>query len=117
MPTGRSRDTDPQAWFEAAHRINQARLANKAFQSGQRSLPVVISKPPLLCLVLTRAVLIPLAPKPLLPPSPMGVLMDIDATRRTRPLPPKACYQCGEVGHMVQDCPHRMDVWQLMLRP
>jgi len=31
MPYGRPADTDPNAWYRAARRINQARLANEAF--------------------------------------------------------------------------------------
>ena len=33
MPFGQPADTDPEAWYAAAWRIDQARLANKAFQS------------------------------------------------------------------------------------
>ena len=33
MPFGRPADTDPEAWYTATQRINQAQLANKAFQS------------------------------------------------------------------------------------
>ena len=39
--------------------------------------------------------------------------MDIDTTRKTRSLPPRGCYQCRDANHLVQDCPHRMDVHQL----
>jgi len=31
MPFGRPADTDPEAWYIAAQRIDQARLTNKAF--------------------------------------------------------------------------------------
>jgi len=47
MPYGRPTDTDPDAWYRAAQRIDQARLANKAFQSVSCSalfaLPKTIS--------------------------------------------------------------------------
>jgi len=33
MPFGQPADTDPEAWYAAAWRIDQARLANEAFQS------------------------------------------------------------------------------------
>ena len=39
--------------------------------------------------------------------------MDVDAARKTRSLPPQGCYQCGDVNHLVRDCPHRMDVYLL----
>jgi len=31
MPFGRPADTDPEAWYTAVQRIDQARLANEAF--------------------------------------------------------------------------------------
>ena len=39
--------------------------------------------------------------------------MDIDAARKARSLPPRGCYRCEDANHVVQDCPHRMDVRQL----
>ena len=39
MPYGRPADTDSDAWYRAARRIDQARLANEAFQSVLRSTP------------------------------------------------------------------------------
>jgi len=41
MPFGQPADTDPEAWYAAAQRIDQAQLANKAFQSMLRSMTVV----------------------------------------------------------------------------
>ena len=37
MPYGRPADTDPDAWYRVARRIDQACLANEAFQSVLRS--------------------------------------------------------------------------------
>jgi len=39
MPYRRPADTDPDTWYRAARRIDQARLVNKAFQSVSRSAP------------------------------------------------------------------------------
>ena len=39
--------------------------------------------------------------------------MDVDATRKARFLPPQGCYQCGDVNHVVRDCPYHMDIHQL----
>ena len=39
--------------------------------------------------------------------------MDVNGTRKTRPLPLRGCYRCRDANHLVQDCPHHMDVCQL----
>jgi len=54
-------------------------------------------------------------PKPLPTTSPIGVPMDVNATRKARSLPLQGCYQCGDVNHVVQDCPHHMDICQLTI--
>ena len=41
--------------------------------------------------------------------------MDINTTRKTRSLPPRGCYRCGDVNHVVRDCLHHMNVCQLTL--
>jgi len=43
----------------------------------------------------------------------MKVLMDVDATRKARSLPPQGCYQYRNTNYVVWDCPHHMDVYQL----
>jgi len=119
MPYRWLADTDPDAWYKAARRIDQARLTNEAFQSVLRSalstsLRTVFARPPPL-----SAARLPLAPppsvilKPLLTTPSMGVPMDVDVTRKARSLPPRGCYQCGDTNYIVQDCPHRLDVHQL----
>ena len=40
MPFGRPADTDPEAWYAAAWRIDQAWLANEAFQSTLQSTTI-----------------------------------------------------------------------------
>ena len=40
--------------------------------------------------------------------------MDVDMTRKTRFLPLRGCYCCRDVNHIVRDCPHHMDVHQLI---
>jgi len=52
----------------------------------------------------------------LLPPAlSMEVSMDVDMTRKTRSLPLRGCYRCGEANYLVRDCFHYMDVYQLTL--
>jgi len=39
--------------------------------------------------------------------------MDINAVQKTRFLPLRGCYRCGEANYLVKDCPYRLDVWRL----
>jgi len=121
MPFERPADTDPQAWYAAARRIDQAWLANEAFQSTLRSTTVTSTRSaptrPTPFLVLHSPPVAPpsVPPRPLPPPPApsRGIPMDVDAVRKTRPLPPQGCYRCRETNHLVKDCPHRLDIWRL----
>ena len=119
MPYGRPADTDLDAWYRAAQRIDQVHLANEAFQSMLHSTPsallrTVSARPPLLPVArLPLALPPPVTLKPLLTTPSMGVPMDVDATRKARSLPPRGYYQCRDANHVVRDCPYRMDVHQL----
>ena len=112
MPYGQPADTDPDAWYRAAWRIDQARLANEAFQSVSRSIPsaslrTVSARPP--PLPVARLPLAPPPPVTLKPPPTtlsMGVPMDVDATRKARSLPLRGCYRCRDTNHVVWNCPH-----------
>jgi len=42
------------------------------------------------------------------------VLMDIDASWKTQPLP-FLCYRCGKAGHKAPDCPTRFDIQELSI--
>jgi len=39
--------------------------------------------------------------------------MNVDVARKARSLPLRGCYRCRDANHIVQDCPHRLDVRQL----
>jgi len=98
MPYGRPADTDPDAWYKAARRIDQARLANEVFQSVSCSAPsaslkTVSARPPPLSTARLPLALPPLVILKPLPTAPsMGVPMDVDAARKVRSLPPRECY-------------------------
>ena len=118
MPYGRPTDTDPDTWYRAARRIDQAHLANEAFQSVSCSAPFASLKTasarplPLSVVRLPPAPSLPVTPK-LLPPTPsVGIPMNVDASRRTKSLSLQECYQCGDANHLVRDCPHHMNICQ-----
>jgi len=119
MPFGRPADTDPEAWYTAARRINQVRLTNEAFQStlwSTTTAPTRSAFPwptPLLMLCLPQSAPPPVPPRPTLPVPSRGIPMDVDTVRKARPTPPRGCYRCGEPNHLVKDCPHRLDVQRL----
>jgi len=121
MPYRWPADTDPDAWYRAARRIDQACLANEAFQSVSCSAPsaalkTVSARPPPLPVARLPLALPPLVtPKPLLTTPSMGVPMDVDVARKARSLPPRGCYRCGDANHVVRDCPHCLDVCQLTM--
>ena len=98
MPYRQPADTDPDVWYRAARRIDQACLANEAFQSVSRSAPsappkTVSTRPPPLSVARLPPVLpLPVTLKPPPPALSMGIPMDVDTTRKTRSLPPRGCY-------------------------
>jgi len=107
MPYGRPANTNPNAWYRAARRINQACLANEAFQSVLRFTPSAMlrtasARPPPLSVVRLPPVLpLLVTPKPPPPTLSMGVPMDVDTSRKTKSLPPQGCYRCGDANHLV----------------
>jgi len=119
MPFGRPADTDLEAWYAAAWRIDQARLTNETFQSTLRSpttAPVrsaLSRSAPLSTFRLPPSTPSPVPPRPAPPVPSGGIPMDIDAARKARSLPPQGCYQCEETNHLVRDCPHCLDVQKL----
>jgi len=98
MPYRRPADTDPDAWYRAAEKIDQVCLANEAFQSPSRSvlsaLPKTVSAQPSPLSMARLPPVLPLSvtPKPPPPALSMEIPMDVDTTRKTRSLPSRGCY-------------------------
>jgi len=119
MPFRWPADTDPEAWYTAARRINQARLTNEAFQSTLWStttapMHFALSWPaPLLIFCLPQSAPPPIPLRSALSVPSGGIPMDVDTIRKTRSTPLQGCYQCREPNHLVKDCPYRLDVQRL----
>jgi len=121
MPFGRPADMDPEAWYTAAQRIDQARLANEVFQSTLQSMTVTsacfapVRPTPFFVLCSSPAALPSVLPRPPLPsPTPSsGIPMDVDTVWKTCSLPLQGCYQCREANHLVKNYPHCLDVQRL----
>ena len=92
MPFGRPADTDLEAWYAVAWRIDQAWLANEVFQSTLRSTTVTPARSALAQLTPFSVLCSPPAAPPSIPPRPppplpapsSGVPMDVDAVWKTR---------------------------------
>jgi len=110
MAFGRPSDTDPEAWFHLAVRIDQNHAADEAFHvSHQQPYPPTpsMNRP----LAISRPVLA--APPPWFAhsnPSPGNpVPMDIDAARKAKATP-DTCRHCRKTGHWAKECDLRFDV-------
>ena len=119
MPFRQPADTDLEAWYAAAQRIDQARLTNEAFQFTLRSTTMApmrsaLPRPvPLLMFCLSQSAPPPVLPRSA-PPVPSGEIpMDVDTVQKTCPTPPQGCYRCGEPNYLIKDCPYRLDVQRL----
>jgi len=119
MPFRRPTDTNLEVWYAAAWRIDQAQLANKAFQSMLWMTTLVLSysapsqSTPLLMFCPPQLALPPVPPRlPLSTPSG-EIPMDVDTVWKTHSLPLRRCYQCEEANHLVKDCLHYLDVQRL----
>jgi len=121
MPFRRPANTDLEAWYAAAWRIDQARLANEAFQSTLRSTTMTsahsaLAQPTSFSVLHSPLAALPFIPSrpPSLPSVPSGgIPMDVDTVWKTCSLPLRGCYQCGEANHLVKNCPYRLDVQRL----
>ena len=94
MPFGRPADTDPEAWYAAAQRIDQAWLTNEAFQSMLRSTTTAPTRStlprstPLSMFRLPQSTPPPVPPRPAPSVPSRGVPMDMDTVQKTCSAPP-----------------------------
>jgi len=94
MPFGRPVDTDPEAWYAAIWRINQAWLTNEAFQSTLQSTTTaptcsaLLWSTPLSTFRLPQSILPPVPLRPTLPILSRGIPMDVDTVQKMHSLPP-----------------------------
>jgi len=121
MPFEQPANTDLEAWYVAARRIDQVQLANEAFQSTlwlmtmtpACSASTQLTSFSVLCSPLAALPsVLPRPPPP--PPIPSeGIPIDIDAVWKMRSLSLRGCYRCEEANYFMKDCPYRLDIQRL----
>jgi len=110
MTYGRPTDTDPEAWFRLAVRMDQNHTTDEAFHTSHR-------QPNLPTPGISR---IPMAPRPAQaapvtrfahsnPSLGNPIPMDIDTTRKAKATP-DTCRRCRKTGHWPKDCDLRSDI-------
>ena len=92
MPFRQPADTDLEAWYTAAQRIDQAQLTNEAFQSMLQSMTMALTcsalpqSAPLSTFRLSQPTLSPVPPRPAPPISSGEIPMNVDAVRKAHSL-------------------------------
>ena len=115
LAVGRPRDDNVDAWFEAAVRADENRIANNLFHATPKANPSTprtsgysfpTSQPTGTSSWPNRTPTFS-SPKP----SPLSnpVPMEIDRTKKKSDLP-DTCRRCGGTGHWSKDCPQRFDI-------
>ena len=121
MPFRRPTNTNLEAWYTAAQRIDQAQLTNETFQSMLQSTttaPTCSALPwstPLSTFRLPHFTPSPIPLRLTLPVLSRGIPIDVDAVWKAHSLPPRECYQCREANHLVKDYPHHLDIRKLTM--
>jgi len=110
MTYGRPADTDPEAWFRLAVRMDQNHAADEAFNTShqQSNLPTPgISR---ILMASRPAQAVPVARFAHSNPSPGNpVPMDIDVTRKAKATP-DTCRRCRKTRNWAKDCDLRFNV-------
>ena len=117
LAIGRPSDEDAEAWYEAAIRADENRVANNMFHGSSRS-STAPTRPPTTSTFAsfgrtptapTWPSRIPTSQPPKPTPTSNPVPMDIDRTRKSADVP-DTCRRCGKVGHWAKDCDRRFDI-------
>ena len=117
---GRPADNNPGAWYAAARLYEQSRASNAAFVQSHASSPSSRLQNPIRPTVPSGARGLSSFPTAALQCSPFAAgapapasnrptPMDVDSVRK-RSTTTLACHRCGEVGHLIRDCPRGFDV-------
>jgi len=110
MTYGRPADTDPEAWFRLAVRMDQNRAADEAFHTSHRQSNLTTPGISRILMAPRTTQAAPIARFAHSNPSPGNhVPMDIDATRKAKATP-DTCRPCRKTGHWAKDCDLRFNV-------
>ena len=104
MAYGHPSNVSPEDWYEVAKNIDQNCAANKAFKTAYRTSTPITTCP-------AQSSLFQIPP-PVEHPNPnLGHPVPMEAGLYWKKNPaPITCYQCGESGHKVPDCPLKFDI-------
>jgi hypothetical protein len=116
LAIGRPPDDDPEAWYDAAIRSDENRIANALFHGGSHALPpprptsvFPSPRPTPTPQPFWQNRSMPANPPPRSAPTVVPTPTEVDTRRKAMALP-VTCYRCGKAGHFSSQCPQRYDI-------